>query len=54
MIQNAEFDRCVDFLARMIEKYGGELGLTKEAKKEAKQTVSAAQENPPETGDLAA
>lgn len=25
MEQNIAFDRCVDFLARMIEKYGQEL-----------------------------
>ena len=25
MEQNISFDRCVDFLARMIEKYGQEL-----------------------------
>lgn len=27
---NAEFDRCVDFLARMIEKYGNEVDLSNE------------------------
>ncbi len=27
MNQNAEFDRCIDFLLRMFEKYGGELEL---------------------------
>ena len=26
---NADFERCTDFLARMIEKYGGELDLPK-------------------------
>ncbi len=26
---NADFERCTDFLARMIEKYGGELELPK-------------------------
>ena len=26
---NADFERCTDFLARMIEKYGGELDLAK-------------------------
>ena len=26
---NADFGRCTDFLARMIEKYGGELDLPK-------------------------
>ena len=26
---NADFERCTDFLARMIEKYGGELDLLK-------------------------
>lgn len=26
---NADFERCTDFLARMLEKYGGELDLPK-------------------------
>ena len=26
---DANFERCADFLARMIEKYGGELDLPK-------------------------
>ena len=26
-VQNAAFNRCVGFLAEMIEKYGGELSL---------------------------
>lgn len=26
---NTDFERCTDFLARMIEKYGGELDLPK-------------------------
>lgn len=30
-MQNAEFERCADFLARMIEKYGDEVQLPKEA-----------------------
>ena len=29
---NADFERCTDFLARMIEKYGGELDLPKTEK----------------------
>ena len=28
-MKNADFERCADFLARMIEKYGGELDLSK-------------------------
>jgi|GEM_PF-176721 len=31
MIKNAEFERCADFLARMIEKYGNEVILPKTA-----------------------
>lgn len=27
LCQNAAFDRCVDFLARMIEKYGCDIPL---------------------------
>ena len=27
LCQNAAFDRCVDFLARMIEKYGCDISL---------------------------
>lgn len=27
MIKNAEFERCMDFLARMIEKYGNDVIL---------------------------
>ena len=35
MAHTVEFERCVDFLARMIEKYGSELnGLPKEDKAE--------------------
>lgn len=39
MAHTVEFERCVDFLARMIEKYGSELlqelnGLLKEDKAE--------------------
>ena len=30
-MQNAEFERCADFLARMIEKYGNEVQLPKKA-----------------------
>lgn len=30
---NADFERCADFLARMIEKYGGELDLPKTEKR---------------------
>ena len=35
-MQNAEFERCADFLARMIEKYGDEVQLPKEAEKSEK------------------
>lgn len=31
MMKCAEFERCVDFLARMIEKYGDEVNLPKTA-----------------------
>lgn len=31
MTKNAEFERCVNFLARMIEKYGNEIALPNEA-----------------------
>ena len=31
MRSNAEFERCADFLARMIEKYGDELSLPQTA-----------------------
>lgn len=27
MMKNAEFERCIDFLVRMIEKYGNEIAL---------------------------
>lgn len=33
MMKCAEFERCVDFLARMIEKYGDEVNLPKTADK---------------------
>lgn len=31
MVKNAEFERCADFLVRMIEKYGNEIALPKTA-----------------------
>lgn len=27
LCQNAAFDRCVDFLAKMIEKYGNDISI---------------------------
>ena len=33
MSKNAEFERCADFLARMIEKYGDQVILPKTAEK---------------------
>ena len=33
MMKCAEFERCVDFLARMIEKYGDEVNLPKTTNK---------------------
>lgn len=33
MMKCAEFERCVDFLARMIEKYGDGVNLPKTADK---------------------
>ena len=33
MIKNAEFERCADFLARMIEKYGNEVDLPETAER---------------------
>ena len=33
-MSNADFERCADFLARMIEKYGSELDLPKPEERE--------------------
>lgn len=39
---DANFERCADFLARMIEKYGGELDLPKfEVHRETSQQIRA-------------
>lgn len=35
MEQNIYFERCVDFLARMIEKYGDELLVEENEKEES-------------------
>ena len=36
---NADFERCTDFLARMIEKYGGELDLPKTEENDMNDTI---------------
>lgn len=40
MTKNAEFERCADFLARMIEKYGNEIDLPKTAERTDNEKVS--------------
>ena len=37
---NADFERCTDFLARMIEKYGGELDLAKTEENDINDTTN--------------
>lgn len=42
---NIEFDRCIDFLTRMIEKYGDEIAATEEDSRDnADQSIVAANE----------
>jgi len=40
MEQNIHFERCVDFLARMIEKYGDELLLEENEKEKQPESKS--------------
>lgn len=40
MEQNIYFERCVDFLARMIEKYGDELLLEENEKEKQPESKS--------------
>ena len=42
MQQNIEFERCIDFLARMIDKYGAEVLRELEEKKQNKEEKEAA------------
>ena len=42
MQQNIEFERCMDFLARMIDKYGAEVLRELEEKKQNKEEKEAA------------
>ena len=37
MKNSAELERCADFLARMIEKYGDEIDFPKDEKKSAEE-----------------
>lgn len=41
---NIEFDRCIDFLTRMIEKYGDEIIVYEERIGGADQSIVAANE----------
>ncbi len=55
MKQNAEFDRCIDFLVRMFEKYGGELELgIEEIEPPNVIVLSQERQEAPERGQLAA
>ena len=47
-MRNADFERCADFLARMIEKYGNELNLPKAENKDS--IIVASQDNVPTAG----
>ena len=42
MQQNIEFERCIDFLARMIDKYGEEVLRELEEAKQNKEEKEAA------------
>ena len=42
MQQNIEFERCIDFLARMIDKYVAEVLLELEEEKQNKEEKEAA------------
>ena len=42
MQQNIEFERCIDFLVRMIDKYGDEVLRELEEEKQNKQEKEAA------------
>ena len=42
MQQNIEFERCIDFLVRMIDKYGEEVLRELEEKKQNKEEKEAA------------
>ena len=42
MQQNIEFERCIDFLARMIDKYGEEVLRELEVEKQNKEEKEAA------------
>lgn len=42
---NIEFDRCVEFLIRMIEKYGDEIIVYEEHSGGADQSIVAANES---------
>ena len=42
MQQNIEFDRCIDFLVRMIDKYGAEVLRELEEEKRNKEEKEAA------------
>ena len=41
MQQNIEFERCIDFLVRMIDKYGGEVLRELEKEKQNKEEKTA-------------
>ena len=42
MQQNIEFERCIDFLVRMIDKYGAEVLWELEEEKQNKEEKKAA------------
>ncbi len=42
MQQNIEFERCIDFLVRMIDKYGAEVLRELEKEKQNKEEKEAA------------
>ena len=42
MQQNIKFERCIDFLVRMIDKYGDEVLLELEKEKQNKEEKEAA------------